>query len=63
MRYVAYKHVTNQMDNNFQSSNTCNLHSWAGDISCCFTSDFSNNKCMSCMVIPEEGMRYQSGIV
>merc|ERR1719348_727595 len=46
MRYVAYKHVTNQMDNNFLSSDNCNLHSWAGDLSCCFTRDFSNNKCM-----------------
>merc|ERR1712123_95594 len=33
MRYVAYKHVTNQIDNNFQSG-------------ACFTSDFRNNKCM-----------------
>jgi len=45
MRYVAYKHVTNQIDNSFQTG-TCNLHSWAGDLSCCFTSDFRNNKCM-----------------
>ena len=45
MRYVAYKHVTNQIDNNFQSG-ACNLHSWAGEYSCCFTSDFRNNKCM-----------------
>jgi len=45
MRYVAYKHVINQIDNRFQFG-TCNLHSWAGDLSCCFTSDFRNNKCM-----------------
>ena len=45
MRYVAYRHVTNQIDNGFQSG-SCNLHSWAGDLSCCFTSDFRNNKCM-----------------
>merc|ERR1712126_226767 len=46
MRYVAYMHATNQIDNNFGGNSTCNLHSWAGDRSCCFTSDFSNNNCM-----------------
>ena len=46
MRYVAYQHAINQVDNNFQAGGGCNLHSWAGDRQCCFTSDFSNSECM-----------------
>ena len=46
MRYVAWKHVTNQMENNFGLGGHCNLHSWAGELACCYTSDHGNSNCM-----------------
>jgi len=50
MRWVANKHVENQLDNGYTDGkefpNGCNGHSWLGDIGCCFSTHEATWPCM-----------------
>jgi len=50
MRWVANKHVENQLDNGYSDGsdlpNGCNGHSWFGAVGCCFSEDRATWPCM-----------------
>ena len=47
LRAVSKAHLKNQQDyGSFRISNSCNEHSWGGNLQCCYTKGGDNANCM-----------------